>query len=145
MIFLCLLSIICLLSMVFFLINSKLQRSFLFLKVMTLPCLSRVLEKLFYLRLSEFLTKFNILKSSPVQFQTSSLYCHGYLRACQICEGFENNQYTVRVFIDLKKAFDTVNHEILLDKLSFYGIGGIPLAWLASYLSHAQITVCHGS
>ena len=52
-----------------------------------------------------------------------------------IYEGFEN---TIGVFIDLKKAFDTVNHEILLDKLNFYGIRGIPLAWLASYLSHRQ-------
>ena len=55
-----------------------------------------------------------------------------------IYEGFENNQYTVGVFIDLKKAFDTVNHELLLDKLSFYGIRGIPLTWLTSYLSHRQ-------
>ena len=59
-----------------------------------------------------------------------------------IYEGFENNQYTVGVFIDLKKAFDTVNHEILLDKLNFYGIRGIPLTWLTSYLSHRQ--QCHG-
>ncbi|KAK2557307.1 hypothetical protein P5673_020405 [Acropora cervicornis] len=66
-------------------------------------------------------------------------------QSLSICEGFENNQYTVGVFIDLKKAFDTDNHEILLDKPSFYGIRGIPLAWLASYLSHAQTTVCHGS
>ena len=48
-----------------------------------------------------------------------------------IYEGFENNQYTIGVFIDLKK-------EILLDKLNFYGIRGIPLAWLASYLSRRQ-------
>ena len=55
-----------------------------------------------------------------------------------IYEGFENNQYSVGVFIDLKKAFDTVNHEILLDKLNFYGIRGIPLTWLTSHLSHRQ-------
>ena len=55
-----------------------------------------------------------------------------------IYEGFENSQYTVGVFIDLKKAFDTVNHEILLDRLNFYGIRGIPLTWLTSYLSHRQ-------
>ena len=62
-----------------------------------------------------------------------------------IYEGFENNQYTIRVFIDLKKASDTVNHEILLDKVNFCGIRGIPLAWLASYLSHRQQCVMiHG-
>ena len=55
-----------------------------------------------------------------------------------IYEGFENNQYTVGVFVDLKKPFDTVNHEILLDKLNFYSITGIPLTWLTSYLSHRQ-------
>ena len=55
-----------------------------------------------------------------------------------IYEGFENNQYPVGVFVDLKKPFDTVNHEILLDKLNFYSITGIPLTWLTSYLSHRQ-------
>ena len=53
-------------------------------------------------------------------------------------EGFENNQYTVGVFVDLKKAFDTVNHEILLDKLNFYSSTDIALTWLTSYLSHRQ-------
>ena len=55
-----------------------------------------------------------------------------------IYEGFENNQYTIGAFIDLKKASDTVNHEILQDKVNFCGIRGIPLAWLARYLSHRQ-------
>ena len=44
-----------------------------------------------------------------------------------IYEGFENNQYTVRVFMDLKKAFDTVNREVRLYNLNFHGIRGIPL------------------
>ena len=62
-----------------------------------------------------------------------------------IFQGFENNEYTVGIFVDLKKAFDTVNHNILIDKLKFYGIRGTPLAWLTSYLSNRQQYVQIGS
>ena len=108
-----------------------------------LPCLSKVLEKLFYFRLSEFLTKFNILNHHQYSFRPHHSTAMAILELVNnIYEGFENNQYTIRVFIDLKKAFDTVNHEILLtnftNNTNFYGIRGIPLAWLASYLSHRQ-------
>ena len=129
-----------------FLINSKLQRFFQFLKVMILLCFQtiglflfcpvflRSSRNFFYLKLSGFLTKFNILNHYQYGFRP-----HHILELVNnIYEGFENNQYTVRVFIDLKKAFVTVNHEILLDKLNFYGIRGIPLTSLTSYLSHRQ-------
>ena len=55
-----------------------------------------------------------------------------------IHEGFESNEYTTGIFLDLKKVFDIVNHLILIDKLYFYGIHGIPLAWLTSYLDNRQ-------
>ena len=52
-----------------------------------------------------------------------------------LANAIDNNEYTMDVFIDLSKAFDTVNHEILLAKLQHYGIRGIPLKWFESYLS----------
>ena len=55
-----------------------------------------------------------------------------------IYEGFESNECTIGIFLELKKAFDTVNHQILINKLNFYGSHGISLAWLTSYLDNRQ-------
>ena len=49
---------------------------------------------------------------------------------------FEHNQYTLGVFIDLLKAFNTVNYEILIAKLKNYGITGSNLNWFKIYLKH---------
>ena len=61
----------------------------------------------------------------------SLFHCHSTLMAIleltnKIFDSFEKNEFTVGIFIDLKNAFDTVNHSILLDKLNFYGIRDTP-------------------
>ena len=52
----------------------------------------------------------------------------------KIKESIDQNKYGCGIFIDLRKAFDTVNHEILLKKLDHYGIRGSSLEWFRSYL-----------
>ena len=56
----------------------------------------------------------------------------------EIHESFEKHEFTLGVFVDLSKAFDTVDHEILLKKLSFFGIKGSHLQWFRSYLSNRK-------
>lgn len=55
-----------------------------------------------------------------------------------IRQSIDNNEFGCGIFIDLKKAFDTVNHAILITKFNHYGIKGVVLDWLKSYLSQRK-------
>ena len=55
-----------------------------------------------------------------------------------ICNYIDSKQHCAGVFIDLKKAFDTFNHKLLVDKLSFYEVRGIANTWLDNYLMNRK-------
>ena len=57
----------------------------------------------------------------------------------EVIKGQENKQHTIAVYLDLSKAFDTLDHSILLSKLELYGVQGPDLKWFASYLSNRQL------
>ena len=88
-----------------------------------------------YRRLMDYLTKHSILNNHQYGFRKKHSTFMAILELTnKIFDSFEKNEFTIGIFIDLKKAFDTVNHSILLDKLNFYGIRGTPFNWMHRYL-----------
>ena len=53
-------------------------------------------------------------------------------------DGYNKGMYTIGLFLDMPKAFDSIKHETLLKKMDHYGIRGAPLKWLISYLSNLK-------
>ena len=107
--------------------------------ISVLPCFSTILERLMYNRLYKHLSNSKILYPKQFGFQKGHSTDHALLQLVdQIYESFERNEYTIGVFIDLSKAFDTVDHNILLKKLEIYGISGTHLQWFRNYLSNRK-------
>ena len=106
-----------------------------------LPAISKVLEKLACNRLVGFLEENDILYKHQYRFRSKHSTIHPVLQLIKdIADANDKNtkDATLAVFIDLSKAFDTINHDILLHKLQFYGIRGICNSWFANYLSNRK-------
>ena len=94
---------------------------------------------LFYNRLYEYFTNNNLLHENQFSFQINNSTEHAILQFTRdIAQNFDDGKFTLGVFIDLPKAFDTVDHQILLNKLKHYGANEKTLAWLQSYLSQRK-------
>ena len=102
-----------------------------------LPIFSKILEKLMYSRVISFIKRYKILYENQFGFQKglSTEFAINSLLS-NIIECLENKQIGFCILLDFAKAFDTVNHEILLAKLDYYGIRGTAYEWFKSYLSN---------
>ena len=101
-----------------------------------LPCFSKILERLIYNRLDNFLNRFHILHDNQYGFRKHHSTDLALLDIYdKISSSLYLNYHTIGIFLDLSKAFDTINHDILLAKLHHYGIRGIAYDLLSSYLS----------
>ena len=103
--------------------------------VSLLPQCSKVLEKLFNIRLNEFVTKHSILCPNQYGFRKGHSTALALAESVEVIkQSLERNLYVLGIFIDLRKAFDTINHEILIEKLYNYGVRDNSLEWIRSYL-----------
>ena len=107
--------------------------------VSLLPVLSKVLERIVYNRVFSYLLKHKILSSSQYGFQPDLSTELAILEVQdRITNILDNNNCCAGVFMDLSKAFDTLDHKILLDKLNYYGIRGVAHDWFRNYLSDRE-------
>ena len=105
--------------------------------VSVLPVFSKLLEKLMYSRLMNFITNNKLLYKYQFGFQKGkSTYMALILLIDKITEALDKGDCVVGIYLDFSKAFDTVNHDILLQKLSMYGIQDTALEWFRDYLTN---------
>ena len=104
-----------------------------------LPNFSKILEKVVSNRLIIFLDDHKIISKCQFGFRKGHSTIHPLMLFMNnLTVALNKKQFSIAIFCDLRKAFDTVNHKILLDKLKNLGVRGTELSWFESYLSNRQ-------
>ena len=115
--------------------------------VSLLPVPGKILEKLIHNQMMSFFNENNLLCEHQSGFRPNHSTINSVANLTNdIFDSINNGKVTLAAFIDLKKAFDTVNHIILLEKLERMGIRDINLKWIKNYLDNRfQKTICNSN
>ena len=107
--------------------------------VSVLPCFSKILERLVFNRCIEYIDSHNILNKHQYGFRANhSTYMAVMQLVDKVNKAVERKDTTVGIFLDLSKAFDTIDHNILLYKMEYYGFRGVVHQWFKSYLDNRK-------
>ena len=102
-----------------------------------LPAISKVFEKVVYVQVYEYFVKNNLLYKSQYGFRKfHSTELAAVELTNRITSQLDEGKLPLAIYLDLSKAFDTIDHDILIYKLSYYGVQGNSLNWFKSYLSN---------
>ena len=105
--------------------------------VSILPVFSKIFEKMVYNQLVSYLDRHNIISGEQYGFRKGRTTCNAFVNLTNyIYRELDNGMYVFSLFVDFKKAFDSVDHDILLCKLYHYGVRGVAYNFFKSYLSN---------
>ena len=101
--------------------------------------IDKILERLMYNRLYKFLETNKLIYSLQFGFRQKHSTSHALIHLTEeIRNQLDSGNFGCGIFVDFQKAFDTVDHDILLKKLNHYGIRGLPNNWFSSYLKNRK-------
>lgn len=114
-----------------------------------LPAISKIFEKVIHKQIQAYLTENNLLYAAQYGFRPKhSTELAGLQLIDMVSSDLDSNKIPLSVYLDLSKAFDTINHNILLKKLQYYGIRDTAYKLIQNYLTHRRQFVsfgCHKS
>ena len=107
--------------------------------ISVLPIFSKIFEKVVYRQLYEYLEFNSYLDNNQFGFRAKKSTTHAIMNFLQyIYDNLDSSKLVFSIFLDFRKAFDSVNHNILLSKLNSYGIRGQTADWFRSYLTNRK-------
>ena len=104
-----------------------------------LPVISKVFEKIVFSQLYKYFNDNNLLYNSQYGFRKGHSCEYAAMEITdKIFKYLDNKKLPLAIYLDFSKAFDTINHKILLHKLKYYGVSGEPLKWFENYLTNRK-------
>ena len=120
--------------------NSSLPQNYRPISI--LPALSKIIEKAVHQQISKFLEHNNLLSNTQFGFRANRSTDMATILLCDsIRRQVGQGKFVGSVFLDLSRAFDTINHGKLINELTRYGISGLELDWVSDYLFDRHQTV----